>query len=210
MTDRLAPALVKLRDQVNALAPNRSKISDGWIGDKKHASRKSDHNPVKGIVHAIDITNDPANGMDSHKLALALVEGKDMRIKYIIDHGRIISGQDGPSPWVWRAYSGANAHNHHVHVSVTDIGAGITLPWDIDMDTASAGDPVPDHPLLREGDEGPHVKRLQTLLISKGYKVSADGQFGPRTEDAVENFQRDSGLVPDGIVGRYSWEALEK
>ena len=39
--------------------------------------------------------------------------------------------------------------------------------------------------------------------------VSADGKFGPRTKAAVRTFQRDHGLVPDGIVGPNTWRALD-
>ena len=45
MTWRLARSLETLRAQINRIAPNRSKVSDGTIGDAKHASRSSDHNP---------------------------------------------------------------------------------------------------------------------------------------------------------------------
>ncbi|HKV33547.1 MAG TPA: hypothetical protein VJP89_04485, partial [Pyrinomonadaceae bacterium] len=61
MAWRVAKSLLRLREQINELAPNRSKASDGTIGDAAHASRKSDHNPwVKdgsiGVVTAMDIT----------------------------------------------------------------------------------------------------------------------------------------------------------
>ena len=40
------------------------------------------------------------------------------------------------------------------------------------------------------------VKDLQTKL-----GLAIDGMFGPETEATVRQFQRDHGLVPDGIVG---------
>jgi peptidoglycan hydrolase-like protein with peptidoglycan-binding domain len=39
--------------------------------------------------------------------------------------------------------------------------------------------------------------------------INTDGKFGPRTEAAVRKFQRDHGLVPDGIVGPKTWKALD-
>ena len=62
---RIAKTLDVLRNEINALAPKRSKGSDGWIGDAAHQSRASDHNPwVReggvGIVTALDITHDPS------------------------------------------------------------------------------------------------------------------------------------------------------
>jgi hypothetical protein len=67
MAWRPAKSLIQLRDQINQIAPNRSKASDGTIGDAAHASRASDHNPWvregdAGVVTAIDITHDPDDG----------------------------------------------------------------------------------------------------------------------------------------------------
>lgn len=41
MAWRLAKSLVTLREQVNALSPNRSRVSDGTIGDKTEAAVKA-------------------------------------------------------------------------------------------------------------------------------------------------------------------------
>lgn len=115
---RIAKSLDVLRSQINARFPNRSKLSDGWIGDTAHASRGSDHNPNSaGVVTALDITHDPAHGVDTWKLAEVLRQNKDPRIKYVISNGLIFSS--AVSPWQWRPYTGANKHAHHVHVSVT-------------------------------------------------------------------------------------------
>jgi hypothetical protein len=114
---RIAKSLDTLRAQVNAAYPNRSKSSDGWIGDAAHRARKSDHNPNQaGVVQALDITHDPAHGLDAGKLADALLASHDERIKYIISNRRIGYSSD----WKWRPYSGTNAHTQHCHVSVKD------------------------------------------------------------------------------------------
>lgn len=119
MTARIAQSLDILRRQVDEFFPKRSRISDGWIGDQAHASRKSDHNPNPvGVVQAIDLTHDPASGCDSYALAEALRMSKDSRIKYVISNGHIFSST--MDPWMWREYNGSNKHTKHVHVSVND------------------------------------------------------------------------------------------
>lgn len=87
---RLAESLKQLRRQLDTVYPNRSKISDGAIGDAAHASRASDHNPwVKdkngtGVVTGIDITHDTKKGIDCRKILKSLLSSGDSRIKYII------------------------------------------------------------------------------------------------------------------------------
>jgi hypothetical protein len=45
------------------------------------------------------------------------------------------------------------------------------------------------------------VKKVQGLLDAYGYQLAIDGVFGPRTDDAVRDFQSHHGCVVDGIVG---------
>jgi len=50
---------------------------------------------------------------------------------------------------------------------------------------------------------------VQQRLIALGYDPGpVDGYFGPQTEAAVKEFQRDNGLYPDGIVGPKTLGAL--
>ncbi|HHX22521.1 MAG: peptidoglycan-binding domain-containing protein [Tepidanaerobacteraceae bacterium] len=65
--------------------------------------------------------------------------------------------------------------------------------------------------ILYEGLQGEDVRELQSALESLGYDVGPiDGIFGPLTERAVKRFQKDNGLVVDGIVGQETFAALEK
>ena len=58
--------------------------------------------------------------------------------------------------------------------------------------------------LLKRGSRGEDVKRLQTVL-----HLIADGIYGPLTEEAVKDYQRNSGkLTVDGIVGDKTWNSL--
>ncbi|TYQ26807.1 peptidoglycan-binding protein [Pseudanabaena sp. UWO311] len=63
--------------------------------------------------------------------------------------------------------------------------------------------------ILRQGSKGSAVSELQQLLQSKGfYSGKIDGDFGAGTTNAVLKFQKENGLVPDGIVGSSSWAKL--
>lgn len=64
--------------------------------------------------------------------------------------------------------------------------------------------------LLKRGSRGPEVRDVQRRLGELGYSPGpVDGIFGPRTENAVRAFQRDSGLAVDGIVGPRTRANLE-
>lgn len=218
MAWRLALALETLRKQVNAAHPNRSKNSDGSIGDEAHASRSSDHNPWikdggKGLVSAIDITHDPVGGFDSYRFAEVLRGGRDARIKYIISNGKICSGSEGPQPWQWRKYTGKNKHDHHIHISVKSDKAHYDdeKPWAIDAAPAAEVKAAPytaPPETLRRGARGDQVKRLQAMLTADGYAVKIDGDFGPTTYAAVRKFQLARKLVADGVVGPQTWKEL--
>lgn len=72
--------------------------------------------------------------------------------------------------------------------------------------THSLGGPRVDSPLpvLRMGDKGEDVKRLQAAL-----GIKDDGDFGPGTKSAVVAFQKKKGLYADGIVGKNTWVKLK-
>ena len=57
--------------------------------------------------------------------------------------------------------------------------------------------------LLKNGSKGDDVKKLQEKL-----KLTADGAFGLRTEDAVKAWQKANGLKDDGVVGDTTWSKL--
>jgi RHS repeat-associated protein len=66
--------------------------------------------------------------------------------------------------------------------------------------------------VLRYGSRGADVEALQLRLNTHGARpsLSVDGNFGPRTRQAVINFQRARGLKVDGIVGPQTWAAFER
>lgn len=138
MTWRVAKSLDVLLEQINELAPERSKISDGSIGDPRHAAAMSDHNPnASGVVCARDFTHDPANGADMNLFGEALRESTDDRLKYVIWDREMFSSYptSGHAAFSWRPYSGSNPHDKHMHVSVHG-DYDDTRPWQIGEEMA--------------------------------------------------------------------------
>lgn len=79
-------------------------------------------------------------------------------------------------------------------------------------DTANA--PAADN-VLRRGMEGPAVDALQDQMIKYGYltpeeKATKPGRFGPRTETAVKNFQRNNGLDANGTFDAPAQAAIQQ
>jgi peptidoglycan hydrolase-like protein with peptidoglycan-binding domain len=60
---------------------------------------------------------------------------------------------------------------------------------------------MPNPRILRLGSSGADVADWQRALCRLGYPVAVDGDFGPKTKDASERFQRARGLKVDGVVG---------
>ncbi len=63
---------------------------------------------------------------------------------------------------------------------------------------------------IQLGAQGQEVEQLQYLLARRQILDHADidGSFGPKTQQAVEDFQAGSGLTVDGIVGPATWASL--
>jgi hypothetical protein len=227
----LAHSLRSLFAEVNRAAPRRRKASDGSVGDTPHLGRRSDHNPdprAGGVVRAIDVTHDPAGGCDCNQLARSIRQRRDPRLSYIIWNRRIMSGPDGPSPWVWRRYKGANSHDHHLHVSIRHLRNAETdtrswLGGPPIVNSRGPVVPVPAKPAyprggLRRGDKGEVVKWLQRRLNTLagqaghgalgGHLLEVDGILGANTEAVVKAFQAHRGLPASGVVGPDTWARL--
>lgn len=147
---RPARSLTVLLDEVNARWPNRSKASDGLLGDASHQTRDSDHNPwvkdgTTGVVTAVDITDDAAPGVPeiADLIVQTLVQRRDARVKYLIHEGTMWRSYDKPGIPAWEPapYTGTNGHFAHAHVSVWDEKDlyDFTAPWGIALPVA----PVP-------------------------------------------------------------------
>ena len=115
---KLSKSVVQIREQADDAYPDRKRNSDGTIGDARHSTRKSDHNPDpdSGIVRAIDLDAD----FDKQASTAAYIADQiriaaksDKRIAYVIFNHKIASAR---SLWRWRKYTGVNpTHQAHPH-----------------------------------------------------------------------------------------------
>lgn len=118
------PACKALLAQATKLYPKRNKASDGLLPSAQHiamdkkAGIKSDHD----TGYAVDLTHDPANGIDCATLFYSF--RADKRVKYLIHNGKIWSKEKGE-----RAYTGPSPHIHHIHVSIKDGMGDDTSVW---------------------------------------------------------------------------------
>ncbi len=62
--------------------------------------------------------------------------------------------------------------------------------------------------VLKQGEKGEDVRKLQEALNKNGAKLEADGNFGPATKAAVESYQRSHSLDTDGVAGAKTLASL--
>ncbi len=130
----LVPALQEFRTQINEVAPNRDRASDGVIGDYNHQKGDSSHNPDdtgrnnaewdtdpdgKEEVRAIDIDIDfRQSGITAERVVEHLIHyaknGTFWWLRYIIYDSKIYSKN---SNWLPRNYTGSNPHDKHIHIN---------------------------------------------------------------------------------------------
>lgn len=89
------------------------------------------------------------------------------------------------------------------------LALGVTVPVSVPTPTpAPVGNGGGVKNWLQKGDTGPAVRNLQALLNGRGYRLSVDGSFGPKTQAAVRSFQMATHLVIDGLAGPATMAAL--
>jgi len=57
------------------------------------------------------------------------------------------------------------------------------------------------------GADQTHVRTWQGQMATRGWSISADGMYGPASENVCRQFQAEKGLGVDGLVGPQTWSA---
>jgi hypothetical protein len=123
LAKKATPAALAVLRQATAIAPKRKKLSDGLLPSAAHLKQSpdSDHN----TGYAVDLTHDPANGIDCAIIFQELK--KDSRVKYLIFNKKIwskVRAKEGD-----RKYTGSNPHMKHLHISINDGCGDDVRPW---------------------------------------------------------------------------------
>lgn len=112
--------------------------------------------------------------------------------------------KQGEAEWVWEnieqnnGYKGAiDPEPYFIGKYAEDIGSIITPIKDFFTKT------------LKYGMKNDEVLKLQKKLSYK-YNITPDGIFGRKTLQAIREFQKENGLIDDGIVGARTREILNQ
>lgn len=91
-----------------------------------------------------------------------------------------------------------------------DVSAKLTANYTaIVVAIAIASIPTSTLAMVDSGDTGEAVQQVQSTLLENGYQAgNVDGKFGPQTQAAVIQFQKNNQLAADGIVGPKTASAM--
>lgn len=74
------------------------------------------------------------------------------------------------------------------------------------MGAVASAPPAPRRP-LRATTKNRWARMWQAKMASRGWKITVDGIYGPDSAEVAKKFQKEKGLVVDGIVGPATWRA---
>lgn len=197
----VAPALVQLTAEMNAAWPNRSRASDGDIGDKHHKPPSKHLPDPDDMVRAVDRT---AAGVDMQTVIRRFIA--DPRADLVIHKRTIWSRSHDFQP---AAYHGDNDHDKHAHLQVLGGAAGLSMvPWGIFTPT--------QHPTFPGGRDlyltKPRMRGDDVLWVQRFIGPpcgAADSIYGPKTDSGVRWYQRMRGIPVTGHVDALTWRNLQ-
>ena len=88
--------------------------------------------------------------------------------------------------------------------------SGSVWPSDAAVQPLGSSMPSPTESRASAGiDVKPSKKQIQQALKNGGfYQGPIDGKIGPKSREAIRQFQQVNGLKTDGVVGKLTWEKL--
>jgi peptidoglycan hydrolase-like protein with peptidoglycan-binding domain len=186
-------------------------------------------NPVSGAVGLIQFMKPTAQGLGTTQEALAQMTAEE-QLDFVAKHfkpfrNRLRTLEDAYMAVLFPAAVGKGAahvlfrkpstkYNQNNGLDINRDGV-ITVGEAADRVRAklgAAGAGVGQ--TLRRGSEGPEVQRMQEELVDIGYLTRAQlqtgpGRFGPQTEAALKNFQRDNHINASGELDAETQAAFD-
>lgn len=214
----LVPCLGQLRTELNALAPNRDKTSDGTIGDRAHQASVSDHNddevgrvPIKDAdgkheVHAYDADVDlRVPGLTMEMVVQHVVgrcrSGAEKRLRYVIYNRRIWEKSNG---WRQRAYGGSNPHTGHAHFSSS---------YETEQEASTASWRLEEIPVaLTSGDKEWISAELAKIVDARIDQLTQKTPLGDGTDSTPIGHVSWNQGIPNPFAGgkrTYAWALLQ-
>jgi hypothetical protein len=210
------------REEVIRLRGHLMVSKDFVLQDEAGARRVPVPSPVDGVVAAVDRANGRVDVFDRRGgEPLVRLRHLDLRGSGLIAGERVGYGE-------WLGLQGGfgrgDPMRYGVHVHVDFNAAHLDrldrYLRDLDAGIVTIDAPGPrlagDATVLEPGSRGARVLALQRALATRGYAdaqgrpLVADGDFGERTREALEQFQRDAGLDVDGRAGPETRRALAR
>jgi putative chitinase len=153
-----------------------------------------------GATLGIDLENDPELAAEpGTSLRIACVYWRLHKINALCDSDDLLG--------VTKAINGGlNGLDDRRHLT-TKAKAAVARLEALQVGGTTPVDPA--RPVLRRGSRGEAVAVLQRMLRQLSFPIAVDGDFGPATELAVVQFQREHDLTADGIVIPKTWESLD-
>ena len=162
-------------------------------------------------------------GKSQHNLGLAVDianASEKKRINWLIANVEKFgwSWEVVPSePWHIRYVSGDNptaAVQEYVARNPKPVGMFGSVADQKSAAEAKVAEPKPNvaaaalEPVIIKDNKGQAVRKAQSLLNEKGFPCKVDGDFGPKTQETVKQFQKAKGIPVTGEVDQPTWAAL--
>ena len=158
-----------------------------------------------------------APGTSQHNSGLAVdvhTAAEPKRLNWLIENVRKFgfSWEVVPEePWHLRYTEGDNPPAAVVEY-LAKIGgeapAQVAAPAPAPAPNQNAKKEAKDLPVIRKDFKGRAIVRAQRLLTKHGFECRPDGDFGPKTQARVKEFQLSRGIEATGDVDLLTWEAL--
>lgn len=153
----------------------------------------------------------PGTSQHNSGLAVDVHTASGPRLDWLIDNVRKFgfSWEVVPEePWHLRYTEGDNPPAAVVEYITKNGGQVPAAPASVAEPNPNAKKEAAEMPIISKDTKGKAIVRAQRLLNKHGFKCRDDGNFGPKTQQTVKDFQLSRGIEPSGVVDLLTWEAL--